>query len=121
MSLVPRKQDGFRIPLDKIVIGDFDEAIKRIKKVKFLPDKIIVELVASYPAIKTSILMLNARIVGIANGHSYITDTLDLKEWHYEEGFIFYSEKGEYFSIPFKGAKKIIFTNGAKTKVFSKK
>ena len=121
MSLVPRKQHGFKIPLQTIVIGDFDEAVKRIKEVKFLPDRIIVETVASFAAIKTSLLMLRARIVGVANGQFYVTERIKLSDWHYDEDLIYFSPDNKFFSIPLRNAGIIVFTDGVKTKAFAKK
>ena len=117
MSLQSSK--GFRIPLQTIVIDDFDEAMKRISGVEFLPDKIIVRTVASYPAIKTTIMMLEVRICG-NNGHFYVTDLINLSDWHYDEGLIFFSSEEKFFAIPLKCAEMIIFTDGVKTKTFSK-
>ncbi len=120
MSLQQRKQ-RYKIPLKTIVIDDFDEAVKRIKDVAFLPDQIVVETVASFAAIKTTLLMLRARITGTANGHFYVTELVNLGDWHYDEGLVYFSPDNKFFTIPLRNAEMIIFTDGVKTKAFQKK
>jgi len=120
MSLEPRKQCGFRIPLKKIVIGDFDEAVKRIKAVRFLPDSIIIETIFPDDAVTLSIVALKANIVGTANEHFYATNLFDLSVWYFDENIIYFCPKNTFFSIPLPGAEMLILTNGIQTKIYRK-
>jgi hypothetical protein len=110
----------YRIPLRLIVIDNFKEAMKRIKEIVFWPDQVVIKLVSGHPAVRTSVLMLNIRVIGENGRFPYISKELDLTE-EYKEDSIDYDEALQAIIIPIPGVKSIIFLDRKNKKIFSKK
>lgn len=112
--------EKYRISLRTIVIDNFKEAMKRIKEVKFWQDQVVIKLVSAYPAVRTSVLMLNIRVMGENGRFPYISKEIDLSE-EYKHDSINYDESLQAIIIPIPGVKSIIFLDEKNKKIFSKK
>ncbi len=108
-----------REPIKKIVI-DFNEAMKRIKKVKFWPDQVVIELIADHEAVRTSVLILNIRVIGENRKFPYVSKGICLTE-EYKQDSIYYDKARQAIIIPIAGVKSLIFFDKEHTKTFSKK
>ena len=109
----------FRIPLREIT-GEFTEVIKRIKEVKFWPDQVVIKLVSDHPAVRTSVLMPNIRVIGINGTFPYVSKEIDLSHDDIKD-FVYYDKSLHAIIIPIRGVKKIIFMKEKRKKIFSKK
>src|SRR4030042_5987390 len=96
----------YRIPLRLIVLDNFREAMKRIKEIKFWPDQVVIKLVSGHPAVRTSVLMLNIRVIGDNGRFPYVSKEIDLSE-EYKYDSIYYDEALQAIIIPIPGVKSI--------------
>ncbi|MCX6745758.1 MAG: hypothetical protein NTX00_01940 [Candidatus Parcubacteria bacterium] len=107
-------QGRFKEDLRTIIINDFFEAIKRVKDVKFLPDRIEIELVFNHLAARDSILLRDIQIIG----HDYTTPRMSLADEFLQKLVTFNYEKG-IIILPFPNALKIIFLGDNKREIKS--
>jgi len=110
----------YQIPLKLIVLDNFKEAIKRIKEIKFWPDQVVIKLVSGHPAVRTSVLMLNIRVIGENGRFPYISKEIDLSQ-EYKDNSVYYDETLQAIIIPIPGVKSIVFLGKKNKKIFSKK
>jgi len=110
----------YRIPLKTTVIGNFGEAIKRIREVKFWPDQVVINLVSLDLSVRDSVLLLKMRVI-VENGiFPYISGEFDLTE-EYLQHSVDYDTSLQAIVIPIRGVKSIIFLGKNSKKIFSKK
>jgi hypothetical protein len=104
--------DFFNFNCAELVINDIEEAIKRIKKIEFLPDKVLIYLVDKHRAVSASVRVLEIIVVGEDN---IFTPKVGLDELADED------EERAILEIPIPNVKKILLFDASGREVrFSK-
>jgi len=111
---------GLKQPLTAVVIDDFEETLKRISEVEFLPGKVLIKLIAGNHSVRFSILLLDMKVIGQTNDFPYVSGKFDLtKEWL--EKFVTFDEEQLSLVIPIPGAQKLILSDSKNSVVFIRK
>ncbi len=105
-------------PLTTLVMNDLREALKRIKSIKFHPDRVAIELIAGNVSVKGSIMILGVVVEGKNAGFPY-AGRFELTT-EYKERFVDFDEETNAIVIPIPGVTKLTFSNGRKSYSFSK-